>query len=101
MRRYLLAAVAFAPLYIVAAASPASAQTTITTASTTPLATSTAGDITVNAGASVSSPNTTPAIIIDSNNVVVNSGAVSVNNNVVGGTGVLINGGFTGNYSGA
>ena len=101
MRRHLLAAAALAPLCIVAVAAPASAQTTVTTVSTTPLATSTAGDITVNSGASISSANTQPAIVIDSNNVVVNSGGVGANNNVANGTGVLINGGFTGSYSGA
>ncbi|MEO6378530.1 MAG: autotransporter outer membrane beta-barrel domain-containing protein, partial [Caulobacteraceae bacterium] len=45
--------------------------------------------------------NTQPAIVIDSNNVVVNSGAVGANNNVANGSGVLVNGGFTGSYSGA
>ncbi len=101
MRRHLLTAVALAPLCILAAAAPVSAQTTVSTVSTTPLATSTAGDITVNAAASISSPNTAPAVDIDSNNVIVNSGAVGANNNVANGTGVLINGGFTGSYSGA
>ena len=101
MRRHLLTAVALAPLCILAAAAPVSAQTTVSTVSTTPLATSTAGDITINSAASISSPNTAPAADIDSNNVIVNSGALVVNNNVANGTGVLINGGFTGSYSGA
>ena len=98
-RHTLLAFAALAPLCL--AAGPAFAQTTISGTSSTPVATSTAGDVTVAAGATLTVGATTPAITIDSNNNVVNSGAVVVSNNVIGGTGVLINGGNTGSYSGA
>jgi len=98
-RRPLLAFAALAPLCL--AAGPALAQTTISGTSTTPVATSTAGDVTVAAGATLTSSSTTPAITIDSNNAVVNSGSVAVSNNVNNGVGVLINGGVTGSYSGA
>lgn len=75
-------------------AAPALAQTTITTATTAPLATSAAGDVTINAGASIK-PASGVAVTIDSNNSLTNSGVIQFQNidNV---TGVLIKGGHTG-----
>jgi hypothetical protein len=98
LRRSLFAAAAFAPLWL---ATAAAAQTTVSSASTTPLATSGVGDVTVAAGATITSPNTTPAVTLDSNAVVTNSGGLAVVNNTSDATGVLIRGGTTGAYTGA
>jgi hypothetical protein len=67
------------------------AQTTVTTDTTTPLATSHAGDVTVNAGASIK-PASGVAVTVDSNNNVSNSGTISFHN-VDNVTGVLVQGG--------
>lgn len=77
-------------------AAPALAQTTTTTVSantTTPLATSAAGNIVINTGISVK-PTSGAAVTIDSNNTVFNSGLIQFQNldNV---TGVLALGGHT------
>jgi hypothetical protein len=77
-------------------AAPALAQTASTTVSantTTPLATSQAGNIIINAGISVKPPSGA-AVTIDSNNTVVNSGVIQFQNlnNV---TGILALGGHT------
>lgn len=69
------------------------AQTTITSDTTAPLVTSTAGDVTVNAGASIK-PASGVAVTIDSSNSVTNSGLIQFQdkNNV---TAVLVQGGNT------
>jgi hypothetical protein len=75
-------------------AAPALAQTTITTGTTTPVLTSKAGDVTINAGGSVKPPSGV-AVTIDSNNSLTNGGLIQFQNldNV---TGVLATGGHTG-----
>lgn len=86
---------------------PAAAQVTISTATTTPLATSTANsgapsDVTIAAGGSVTltaQPNVA-AVTVDSNNKLVNSGAITSNNSD-GAVGVKILPGLTTGYSGA
>src|SRR6185312_15305194 len=75
-------------------AAPALAQTTVSSDLTTPLLTSKAGDITISAGNSIKPPSGA-AVTIDSNNKVTNNGLIQFQNidNV---TGVLIQGGHTG-----
>ena len=75
-------------------AAPALAQTTITTATTAPLVTSAAGNVTINTGGSVK-PTAGVAVTIDSNSSLNNTGVIQFQNidNV---TGVLIRGGHTG-----
>ena len=87
----LFAAVACAPLAF--AAQGAFAQTDITTATTTPLATSAAGNIDIKAGGSVTVPQGA-AVTIDSNNTLINSGQISVRDSTAG-TGVLVTGSRT------
>jgi hypothetical protein len=79
-------------------AAPALAQTAATTVSsntTTPLLTSQAGNIIINAGVSVKPPSGV-AVTIDSNNTVANSGVIQFQN-VNGVTGILALGGHTSN----
>ncbi|HZZ90608.1 MAG TPA: autotransporter domain-containing protein, partial [Caulobacteraceae bacterium] len=75
-------------------AAPALAQTTISTNSTAPLATSKSGDITINGGASVK-PASGAAVTVDSNNLVANNGLIQFQD-VDNATGILVKGGFTG-----
>ncbi|MDB5462950.1 MAG: autotransporter [Phenylobacterium sp.] len=78
-------------------AGQAFAQTTISTDTTAPLATSKTGDLTIAAGGTVK-PASGVAVTIDSNNAVTNSGVIQFQNkdNV---TGVLIQGGNTGSLT--
>jgi hypothetical protein len=75
-------------------AAPALAQTTISSETTTPLATSKAGNITINPGGAIK-PASGTAVTIDSNNSLTNGGVIQFQNidNV---TGVLATGGHTG-----
>jgi hypothetical protein len=91
MRR-LFAAAALAPLAF--AAQGAFAQTSVSTATTTPLATSAAGNIDITTAGSVTVPQDA-AITVDSNNTVTNAGTISVRDSTAG-TGVLVTGGRTG-----
>lgn len=94
--RGLFAAAAAAPLCL--AASQALAQTTITTATTTPQRTSETGDLAINAGGLVTVVDGGAAVIVDSdNNVTTTGGAISVRDSAPGGTGILVdtNGGRT------
>lgn len=97
-RKVLVATVAAAPLLALGFA--ASAETSVSTARTTPIATSTAtgsaaDDIKITSDGSIK-PTTAGAIVtIDSNNKVTNSGTLSTNG-VNDGVGVLIIGGKTG-----
>ena len=95
MRYALLAAVALAPL---AVAAGARAQTALTTNSSTPLATSAAGDVSVATGATLTAATSTPAVTIDSDNSVSVVGTISADN-VAGATGVLVQGGHAGSLS--
>lgn len=94
MRKSLFTAVAAAPLAALAMGASALAQTTISDAQTTPIATSTAGDTTISTTGSVS-PSTGTAVTIDSNNSVNNAGVISIKdaNNAIG---ILAQGGHTG-----
>ena len=84
MKRLLLAA-ALAPLSFAAAAH---AQTTISTATTAPLATSTGGDITITSAGSVvpatSATAGTVAVTLNSNNSVDNEGVITVTETTTG-----------------
>ena len=84
MKRLLLAA-ALAPLSFAAAAH---AQTTISTPTTAPLATSTSGDITITSAGSVapatSASTGTVAVTLNSNNSVDNEGGISVTESTTG-----------------
>ena len=97
MRRPLFAAVAAAPLAL-CMASAAPAQTTVSSNSSTPLATSSAGDVTIASGATLTLNSTTPGITVDSNNNVAVTGAISADN-VSNATGVLLTGGHTGSLA--
>ena len=96
MRRLLIAACAAAPLAL--AAGGAFAQTTVTTARTTPVSTSQGGDVDVAAGGSVVISAAGPTVTLDSNNKVTNEGNIT-NNNADGAVGVLIRGGNTGSFT--
>ena len=78
-------------------AAPALAQTTITSDTTKPLVTSTAGDVTINQGGTIK-PASGVAVTVDSNNSVTNTGVIEFQNlnNV---TGILGHGGFAGSIS--
>lgn len=78
-------------------AAPALAQTTISNATTTPLVTSKAGDVTINQGGSIKPPSGV-AVTIDSNNSVTNGGVIEFQNlnNVVA---IAARGGFAGTIS--
>ncbi|HET9160609.1 MAG TPA: autotransporter outer membrane beta-barrel domain-containing protein [Caulobacteraceae bacterium] len=86
MKRF-LAAAAVAPLCF--AALQAHAQTTVTDTRTTPAQTSTTGDLTINAGASIKVTSGT-AVTVDSNNVVTNNGTVDVTDSTTPATGILV-----------
>lgn len=97
-RKVLVATVAAAPLLAIGLA--ASAQTTVSTARTTPITTSTAtgstaDDIRITAEGSIKPTTAGPIVTIDSNNKVTNLGTLSTNG-VNDGVGVLIIGGKTG-----
>ncbi len=80
MRRSLVAAVAVAPL-LAALCGQAYAATSVSTATTTPLATAAAGDVTITSAGSISpTVNTAPAVILNSNNTVSNAGTISFKN---------------------
>ncbi len=86
--------VSLAALAACLASSPVLAQTTVSSATTTPLATSSAGDITVTGGGSINLTSGT-AITIDSDRNVGNAGNITVVSPTDGGTGILIRGGRT------
>src|SRR3989338_3347161 len=97
-RKVLVATVAAAPLLAMAFA--ASAETSVSTARTTPIATSTApgsaaDDIKITPDGSIKPTAAGAIVTIDSNNKVTNSGTLSTNN-VNDSVGVLIIGGKTG-----
>ena len=97
MRR-LWAAAALAPL--VFAASMAHADTSVSTGTTAPLATSSAGNVTITSAGSIApTTNAAPAVTIDSTNgagtTVSNAGAITFTG-VSGATGIQANSGFTG-----
>ena len=92
MRKTLFAAVALAPLWLLAAQAPAMADTTISSSTSNTAVTSADGDISVNSGGTIS-PTTSggEAIRVDSQNNVTNSGELSYKDlNSV--TGILIQG---------
>ncbi|MGI9170123.1 MAG: autotransporter domain-containing protein, partial [Caulobacteraceae bacterium] len=98
-RRFLAAAVALAPLLAMGAGS-ARAATQITTATTTPVATATANggapdDIDITTTGSVSPTAPGAAVTLNSNNVITNEGQINFKD-VNDATGILIDGGFTG-----
>ncbi len=104
MRKTLTAAAALAPLWFLASAGASFATTTVSTARTTPIATSTANngarddiDIALGASITLTSPNTA-AVVIDSNNKVTNEGTISFKD-VDGAIGVLLSGGRTGSFT--
>jgi hypothetical protein len=78
-------------------AAPAAAETVVTTAITTPLKTSTSGDIRITSTGSVK-PAGGAAVTIDSNNGVTNEGTIAIKG-ANGSTGVLANPGFAGNIT--
>ncbi|HEX6860587.1 MAG TPA: autotransporter outer membrane beta-barrel domain-containing protein [Caulobacteraceae bacterium] len=94
-RKRLVATVAAAPLLVLAHG--AWAETTITTAVTTPVQTSTANDdLRITSSGSVKPTVTGPAVLLNSNDNVTNEGTVSTTG-VNGSVGIQATGGFTGN----
>src|SRR5688572_33017265 len=96
----LLAATCLTPLPLAIAFAPAAAETVISTATTTPVATGTANDdLRITSTGSVR-PTSGAAVTINSNHSVTNQGAIGVNgaNNA---TGVLANTNLTGNITNA
>lgn len=92
MRKTLFAAVALAPLWLLAAQSPASAQTTINNSTSTTAETSVDGDISIGSGGSIK-PTVAggEAVLVNSQNNVNNGGTISYSNlNSV--AGILIQG---------
>ena len=99
--RNVLVSAAVAPLLL--AAGGAAAQVTVSSSTSTPLATSTANagapaNIDVASGGSITPTVATPAITLDSNNTVSVEGSLSANN-VSGSTGVLVLGGHSGSVA--
>ncbi|MBE7217696.1 MAG: autotransporter outer membrane beta-barrel domain-containing protein [Caulobacteraceae bacterium] len=95
MRLRLCLLAAAAPL---AFAPAAFAQTTVSTTTSTPLATASSGDVTVAAGGAITVTTATPAITLNSNNAVSVAGSVG-SDNVSGATGVLLQGGAAGSLT--
>ncbi len=79
-----------------AASDKAAADTTVSTATTTPLVTSTAGDVTVAAGGSITVTAGQTAITVDSDNDVTAGGSGLSSNDANGTRGIVV-GGFSGN----
>ncbi|HKT53552.1 MAG TPA: autotransporter outer membrane beta-barrel domain-containing protein [Caulobacteraceae bacterium] len=98
MKRHWLA-VALAPLAFAAAAT-AHADTTISSSTKTPQTTSADGNITIDAGASIAPTAGPAAVTINSSNSVTNNGAITYTG-VNDATGVLIEGGNSGNLTNA
>lgn len=96
MRRLLIAACAVAPLAL--AAGVAHAQTTVSNARTTPIATSSSGNIDIAAGGSVTVPAAGGVVTLDSSNTITNEGSIT-SNNTDNAVGVLIRGGNTGSFT--
>ena len=100
MRKRLMAAAAMAPLMIGAPGAYAQSTLTISSNTSTPVATATAvsggpGDVVVASGATFTINDTTPAITLNSNNAVTNNGTIT-SKNIDGATGILVQGPFTG-----
>jgi len=93
MRKTLFAAVALAPLLLMAVSAPASAQTTIGNSTSTPVNTAADGDISITSGGSITptTPNTA-AVTVNSSNNVNNGGTISYKD-VNNATGILLLGG--------
>ena len=99
-RKFLAAAVALAPLLAAGAGGARAAPTEITTATTQPVQTATANngapnDIDISASGSISPTAPGAAVTLNSNNVVTSEGAISFKD-VSNATGILVDGGFTG-----
>lgn len=97
-RKVLVATVAAAPLLAMGFA--ASAETQVTNARTTPIATSTAtgsaaDDVKITSNGSIKPTTAGPIVTLDSNNLVTNQGTLSTNN-LDNSVGVLVIGGHTG-----
>jgi len=81
MRKTLFAAVALAPLWLLASQTPAAAQKTISSSISTPQTTAADGDITINSGGTIQPTTTgTAAVTVNSSNNVTNSGSITFNN---------------------
>lgn len=106
MRRRLMAAAAMAPLLSLIGLQAANAQVSISSNTSTPVATATASngsaaDVTLAASTTftINSANTS-ALTLNSNNSITNSGTIT-SKNLDGTTGILITGPFTGNVTNA
>ncbi len=103
MRKRLMAAAAIAPLMIGLQAANAQPALTISSDTSTPVATATAvsggpGDITLSSGANFTIKDATPAFTINSNNSVINAGNIT-SNNIDNATAILVQGPYTGSVN--
>ncbi|MGE5564302.1 MAG: autotransporter domain-containing protein [Bacillota bacterium] len=94
--RLLLASTAFTAVSFLMS-SPAAAETVISTATTAPVSTGTAGDIRISSTGSIK-PAGGAAVTINSNNSVANQGAIAIKG-ANGSTGILANANLAGNIS--
>ena len=92
----MIAACAAGPLVL--AAGSALAQTTVGGTQSTPVATSTSGDIDVSSSGAINGANATPLVTIDSNNSVTIEGSL-VSKNINDAVGVLLKGGNSGSLT--
>jgi hypothetical protein len=105
MRKRLMAAAAVAPLLIGSQVAHAQPALTISSDTSTPVATATAvnggpGDVNINSGVTFTIKDANPAVTLNSNNKVSNSGTIT-SKNVDNATGILIQGPFSGTVSNA
>jgi hypothetical protein len=103
MRKRLMAAAAMAPLMLGYQAANAQSTLTISSDTSTPVATATAvsggpGDITLNTGVTFTIKDTTPAMTLNSNNNISNAGTIT-SSNINNATAILVQGPFTGTVS--
>jgi hypothetical protein len=103
MRKRLMAAAAMAPLMLGYQAANAQSTLTISSDTSTPVATATAvgggpGDIVINSGVTFTIKDTTPALTLNSNNNVTNGGTIT-SSNINNATAILVQGPFTGTVS--
>jgi hypothetical protein len=100
MRNRLMAAAAVAPLAFYGLGANAQQTLTISSNTSTPVATATAvsggpGDIVLNSGTTFTINSATPAFTLNSNNAISNAGTIT-SKNVEGATAILVQGPFTG-----
>ncbi len=95
MRKRLMAAAAIAPLSMIGFQAAYAQSTTISSDTSTPVATATAGDVTLASGSTLTITSTTPAFTLNSNNAVTNAGTIT-SKDIDNATAILVQGPFSG-----